>query len=310
MRHWTVAWASVGLLMAVGLPALAQEANLPAEVRAEIVKMGPTLNPTVISKSSELMRPLQAPRSGLPVSKDIAYGSDPLQKLDLYPPQRKSGGPSPIVVFVHGGGFARGDKRGGENVAAYFARHGMLGVTMNYRLTPAATWPAQSLDIGSATAWLRANAGRYGGDPNRIILIGYSSAGGAVASYLFDQSINTPRDGIVGAVLISGVYGYASQSPTAAQYYGGGPTQTAAHQPRAHVNDSKLPLLLVTAEFDDPPRGADTHELAAAICARDSKCPPFLWLAGHNHLTEFHSIDTPDDRLGARIIAFVRTIAK
>ena len=310
MRHRAVAWASVGLLMAVGLPALAQEANLPAEVRAAIVEMGPTLNSTVISKSGELMRPLQAPRDGLPVSKDVAYGPDPLQKLDLYPPQGKSGAPSPIVVYVHGGGFARGDKRSGENIAAYFARHGMLGVTINYRLTPAATWPAQSLDIGSAIAWLRANAGRYGGDPDRIILIGHSSAGGAVASYVLDQSINTPRDGIVGAVLISGVYGYAPQSLTAAQYYGGDPTQTAEHQPRAHVNDSKLPLLLVMAEFDLPRLGTDSHELAAAICARDGKCPPFLWLGGHNHVTEFLSIDTPDDRLGARMLAFVRMVAK
>ena len=60
------------------------------------------------------------------------------------------------MVFVHGGNFTRGDKAGLENIPAYFARHGFLGVTIDYRLTPAVHWPAQSLDLGSAVAWLRA----------------------------------------------------------------------------------------------------------------------------------------------------------
>lgn len=98
--------------------------------------MGAHLNPEIFRKTIALMRPLLADRTGLSLSKDLTYGSDPLQKLDLYAPQGDAAGTAPIVVFVHGGRFSRGDKRFGENVAAYFARHGMLGVTMNYRLAP------------------------------------------------------------------------------------------------------------------------------------------------------------------------------
>jgi acetyl esterase/lipase len=158
------------------------------------------------------MQPLQAPRGDLAVGQDVSYGEDPLQKLDIYAPKGAAAAPRPIVIFVHGGGFTGGDKRVVNNVASYFARHGMVGAAMNFRLAPAATWPAQSLDIGKAVAWLNANAAQYGGDPRRIILIGYSSGAATVASYIFDQSIQTSRDGVVGAVLMSGRRLHGQQS--------------------------------------------------------------------------------------------------
>ena len=82
MNRRTAAWGFSALLMVAGSPAFAQEANLPAEVRAGITEMGPTLNPEVIEKSVKLMAPLRTPRDGLKVTKDIEYGPDPLQKLD------------------------------------------------------------------------------------------------------------------------------------------------------------------------------------------------------------------------------------
>jgi acetyl esterase len=182
----------------------------------------------------------------------------------------------------------------------------MVGVAMNFRLAPAATWPEQSLDIGMAVGWLSANAGQYSGDPHRIILIGYSIGAAAVASYVFDQSIQTTRDGVVGAVLMSG-FGYTGNSPV---YYGDDPAKIAVRQPRAHVNESKLPVFLTTVEFDPPTIGAGTHELAAAICVRDGKCPPFLSLAGLNHPGGVASIDTADDRLGREILSFIEFVAK
>ena len=308
MRRQPATWGLCALLVAFsGAPAAAQLANLPAEVGAAIAEMGPKLNPDVISKSIALMKPLQAPLTGLSVSQDVAYGPDALQKMDLYPPQASATGAAPIVIFVHGGGFTRGDKQGGENIAAYLARHGLLGITINYRLAPTVQWPEQSLDLGNAVAWLKANAAKYGGDPRRVVVIGHSSGGAVVASYVLDSSLKTDRDGVVGAVLLSGVFGYGTSNPA---YYGEDPQKAAERQPRSHVNESKLPLLIVAAEFDPPRIPADGHQLAAAICTRDGKCPPFVWLSGHNHMTEIGSIDTKDDRLGRRILEFVHAVAK
>jgi acetyl esterase/lipase len=287
-------------------PAEAQLTNLPPEVQSAIAEMGVRVDGPTVARTLALLQPLQAPRGDLSVGQDIGYGEDPLQKLDLYAPRGDAAEPRAIVVFVHGGGFTGGDKRVVNNVASYFARHGMLGAAMNFRLAPAATWPEQSLDIGRVVAWLNANARQYGGDPGRIILIGYSSGAATVASYIFDQSIQTTRDGVIGAVLMSG-FGYSGNSPV---YYGDDPAKTAVRQPRALVNESKLPVLLTTVEFDPPTIGAGTHELAAAICARDGKCPPFLSLAGLNHPGGVASIDTADDRLGQEIRRFIQAVAK
>ena len=103
MSRWAAAWAFSALLIIAGAPAFAEEANLPAEVRAALTEMGPTLNPEVIEKSVKLMAPLQAPRDGLKVTKDVEYGSDPLQKLDLYSPKEATAAAAPVILFVHGG---------------------------------------------------------------------------------------------------------------------------------------------------------------------------------------------------------------
>ena len=85
MGYQNANWLFCALITAVcSIPAVAQRANLPADVTSAIADMGPTLSPEVVRKSIELMRPLQAPRDGLAFSKDVAYGPDPLQKMDIY----------------------------------------------------------------------------------------------------------------------------------------------------------------------------------------------------------------------------------
>jgi triacylglycerol lipase len=63
-------------------------------------------------------------------------------------------------------------------------RNGMVGVNMTYRLAPQAKWPAAQEDIGSAIAWIKANAAAQGGDPNRIYLMGHSAGASHVANYM------------------------------------------------------------------------------------------------------------------------------
>jgi acetyl esterase len=294
--------AGLGLaLLLWAFPAAAQSENLPPDVRAAIAAMGPALNADMFAKSLAAMRPLQAPRTGLDVARDVSYGAAPLQKLDLW--RSKDDGPVPIVLFVHSGGFTRGDKNDYDNVPAYFARHGALGVNMNYRLAPQVAFPAETLDVGNAVQWLAANAARYGGDPTRIVLIGHSAGAAIVASYVLDRSIETDRHGVVGAILISGGYVPHEQDVV---YYG---ARMAELVPMAHVN-GKLPLLIAMAEYDPPLLASDSHVLSAALCKRDGICPPFLWLSGHNHMSEIASLDTEDDRLGSEIRAFVHKVAQ
>jgi acetyl esterase len=283
-------------------PATAQLEGLPQSVREGIAALGPTLNPEMVVKSFALMRPLQAPRGDVPEIKDLSYGDDPLQKLDVW--RHNGDAAAPIVLFVHGGGFVRGDKNDYDNVPAYFARHGYLAVNMNYRLAPKVHYPAATEDLGAAVKWLDANAGKYGGDPRRIVVVGHSAGAAIVASYVLDQTIETDRTGVLGAVVVSGTFVPHAQDGV---YYG---SDIAARVPMAHAKDGKLPMLITQTEFDPPVLASDTHILAAAICARDGICPAFLWLSGHNHISEVASLDTRDDRLGSAIRAFVQKVAK
>jgi acetyl esterase len=262
----------------------------------------------VIFKTNALMKPLAParPPASVTVSHDIAYGDDPLQKIDLYQPPHARG--LPIAVFVHGGGFVRGDKSEYANVPTYLSQHGILAVNANYRLAPQIVWPAGSEDVGAIVAFLKKNGARYGGDPERIVLIGHSAGANLVAGYVLDPSLH-PKDGpgIAASVLVSLP---ASRAETIGQrdrvYYSNDPAAFAERAPATHIDESRVPLMLVTAEFDPVALAPDSYELASELCSRDEKCAPFVYVKGHNHISEIGSIGSKDDQLGGALIDFIR----
>jgi acetyl esterase/lipase len=107
-------------------------------------------------------------------ARDVAYGSDPLQKLDVYAPAKGSP-PGPVILFAHGGGWKRGDKKQHGAKGAAYSSHGVLFISTNYRLAPNVMHPKEIQDIAGAFAWTKAHAAEYGGDPNRIYVMGHSA---------------------------------------------------------------------------------------------------------------------------------------
>lgn len=118
---------------------------------------------------------------------NLAYAdnTNPRQSLDLYLPAKRSGTALlPLIVFIHGGGWGRGSKEFGRRRILPFVSSGNYAAAcINYRLTSEAVWPAQIHDAKAAIRWLRARAGHYGLDPDRIAVWG-SSAGGHLALML------------------------------------------------------------------------------------------------------------------------------
>jgi acetyl esterase/lipase len=108
---------------------------------------------------------------------------NPRQTLDLLLPKTpKSDKPLPVVVNIHGGAFRMGDKSMGlREIADLVASGDYAGVTINYRLSGEAIWPAQIHDCKAAIRWIRANAAKYRLDPDRIGVIGASAGGHLVA---------------------------------------------------------------------------------------------------------------------------------
>ncbi len=101
--------------------------------------------------------------------------------LDLYRPSNPNGRPAPVIVFLHGGGWSGGTRTTGPDFRRYFAQDGFAMASIEYRLTPSITFPANVEDVRTAVRWLKANAAAHALDPDRICLWG-TSAGGHLAA--------------------------------------------------------------------------------------------------------------------------------
>lgn len=166
-------------------PAGRTGANDRAEVRREaIALMGRELGPDVLKRCMALFEAEQVALAGSERRlADFAYGERARLKIDLSLPDAAAAAPAAVLLFVHGGGFVRGEKHAADHpfnasVGRFAARHGFIGAVMGYRLAPEHRWPAGGEDVASAVDWLDANVARHGGDPHRIVLLG-TSAGAA-----------------------------------------------------------------------------------------------------------------------------------
>lgn len=111
--------------------------------------------------------------------KNIAYldGGSETHMLDLYRSSATKEG-APVMVFVHGGAWVVGDKREqGRPMMFELAARGWLCVSVNYRLSPKATWPDHIIDVNRAILWVKENIARHGGDPKTVAISGGSAGG-------------------------------------------------------------------------------------------------------------------------------------
>ncbi len=112
------------------------------------------------------------------LSYDPAIGYD--GTFDFYQPLSDSGGTNrPAILAIHGGAWRGGDKAGGEEFARELCPRGFVVFSINYRRSsrPNGTWPAQIEDVQKALRYIRANAARFGIDPERIASLGMSAGG-------------------------------------------------------------------------------------------------------------------------------------
>ena len=145
---------------------------------------------------------------GVNVARDVVFSQvdGHTLRLDAYLPDTWSTG-RPAVVLVHGGGWHGGRRDSLAPAAELFARHGWVAVTIDYRLAPAATYPAAVKDVQAAVRFVRERAARVGVDPARIVLAG-SSAGGNLATLAAMSGKGDHATGarVAGVVSWSGVY--------------------------------------------------------------------------------------------------------
>ncbi|WP_077037456.1 alpha/beta hydrolase [Pelomonas sp. KK5] len=289
--------------------------------RALLREIGPRWADDIEGHRDRVVRtftPLLADRAlpSLAIARDIAYGPHQRQRLDLYRggAAREPGARCPIMAFVHGGAFVRGRKDSSEqvygNVPRLFARHGFVGVNIEYRLAPEAPFPAGPQDLTLAVDWLREHAAGFGGDPRRIVLVGHSAGGAHVASYLCDRRLRPAEPRVAGAVLISARLraDVRPDNPNAAAvraYFGEDERLYEQDSAVSHAQHLNVPALLAVAEHENP--WLDVY--AAEFCHRAGlalgRIPPLICLPDHNHTSIVAHLDSGlDPAFGEALIAF------
>jgi len=302
------------------------DTKLAAEVKrvhAELRGIGAEFDEDVLKRTYELYIPIlqRAPKDGVNVVRNIEYGPDERHRLDVFVPDSPGKGLAPVVMFLHGGGYVGGERSPVpgivyDNVAIFFARSGMVGVNATYRLAPAHRWPSGGEDVGRAVTWLRNNARGFGGDPERIFLVGHSAGATHAATWTFMRELHG-EDGpqVAGVVLISGVYaashpGYGSDPPRPNQfaYYGEETDRWSAMWPFDHVRPGHPPVFIVMSELEPYHFTWPSVALLDALVKCDRKMPAFRVLANHNHVSSALQINSEVDELGSDLVRFIRGI--
>jgi acetyl esterase/lipase len=285
--------------------------NLSKTLADGLAAIGRVIDPP---GTKALYAPLHGPTpdAGVHVERDIQYGPHARNRLDIFTLKPADTTPKPVLIFVHGGGFVRGDKQDPGtpffgNIGAWAARHGLVGVNMTYRLAPEAVWPAGAEDVGAAVRWVRAHIAEYGGNPARIYLMGHSAGATHVTTYVAQPALqDSDGPGLAGLIASSGIYdvGAYPQNPNQDSYFGADRSLYAERSPLSGLTRSALPLLLIHAELDPPPFPQQVEILREAL-TRAGRPPRIVHLAGHNHLSGIYSIGTADTAMSGAILEFI-----
>jgi acetyl esterase/lipase len=300
-------------LSVVALPNVAM-AQMPPDIAAKVAALGRVVDP---ENTGKIYAPLQEkePYHGIKVSRDVKYGDDPRNMLDIFTPEGGAAG-RPVLMFVHGGGMIRGNKHAPgsafyDNIMVFAARHGMVGVNVEYRLAPKSPWPAGNEDLSAAVHFVADHAASYGADPSRIYLMGHSAGATHVASYVSHPEFFGPKgSGLAGAILSSGGYDFTKeddQSEGRIAYFGSDPKLLIQRSAVAGLVETRIPLMISNAELDPPAIAAQSALLKDALCKSEHGCVRSLVLPHHSHMSESYSIGTADTQLSDQILQFIKT---
>ena len=203
--------------------------------------------------------------------KDIQYGDGegtPLL-LDLYLPRERKGA-VPGLIFIHGGSWSHGKRSDYKYYATRFPQMGYAVATLSYRLVPDASFPAAVHDVKCAVRWMRANAEKYGINPDKLAAIG-GSAGGHLAMMLGYSPGVAELEGT------GGHQEYSSAVQAVVNFYG--PVDITLPE---HHNNPTLHAFFGGKTFDEAP---EQYRLASPITHLTKDAPPTLTIHGTDDMT-------------------------
>ncbi|WP_372829839.1 alpha/beta hydrolase [Psychrobacter maritimus] len=246
---------------------------------------------------------------GVGVSKNILYGDEPNQDLDIYYPKpltkaMKSKNVTddnaindsyPMVVFVHGGSWESGSKDEYAFVGQSLAQAGYVTAVINYRKAPEHVYPDYVQDAAQAIAWSYNNAKSLHADPKRLAVIGHSAgafnAVAAVANEDFLAPYGVKPKDIAAVIGIAGPYSYDFRKFSSRTAFGLDATPETV-MPDRQIKGEQPPYLLLTAEKDKIVHVTNTTKMTQALKAAGVKVETGE-IAGASHATSIGAMAPP-----------------
>jgi acetyl esterase/lipase len=299
----------------------------PATMEAEVLVETPALesfsNATMVLPAAGRYwfgtfsgnRIASAPRQDVVLHRDIAYKSGDLtdyererSRLDLYLPGEVAG--FPTVVWFHGGGLTAGDKAEGTQaaIARSLAERGIGVVSVNYRLSPRASFPAYVEDAAASVAWVLDHIEDYGGEPGAVFVSGHSAGGYLAAMVGLDEQYLAAHghglDDLAGLIPISGQMVTHATVRDERGFPSSQPLVDAA-APAYHVRPDAPPFLAIAGSDDLPARPEENRYVVAALQAVEHSDATYLEFEGRNHGTIVTQIPNANDPVARAISEFI-----
>jgi acetyl esterase/lipase len=204
------------------------------------------------------------------VGAGIPYADGERHRLDVYAPEQR-GEAAPVVFFIYGGGWSRGNRSEYEFVGRALAARGFVTVIADYRLVPEVRYPEFLEDSANALRWVQDNIANYGGDPNRLFLSGHSAgAYNAVMlaldpSFFREYGVTMP---VLAVAALSGPYDfYPFEYNEVRDAFGQAPSPEGT-QPINLITSDAPPMYLVTGTSDPIVRMQNTDRFAERLRAQ------------------------------------------
>jgi len=195
-----------GILAAAVFTATLSFSQVPADIAAKLVAMGPNVCPTDTAALYRHFQPT-APYQDVKVTRDIAYGPDPREIMDVFTSE-KGGGNRTVLIFVSGGAGNKIEPvpNGGafyDNIMLWATKNNMVGVNVQRR-GGGGEWNDPAKDISTVIQWVHKNIAMYKGNPNRVFIWSHSAGNPPVGTYLGRPELYGPDGiGVKGAILMS-----------------------------------------------------------------------------------------------------------
>lgn len=260
------------------------------------------------------------------VKRDIPYANPAHERqvLDVYSP--KDAKNRPVVFWIHGGGWQAGDKSNMNEKPQAFLEKGFVFVSTNYRLLPNVEIDAIFRDIAQSIHWVHDHIAEYGGDPNRLLVMGHSAGAQLAALISIDdrylKAEGLSLDIIKGCVPVDGdtydlpamietaetrrrVHGQPQPKFGHREKFGNSPEKHRDYSAVTHVaKDKGIPSFLILYVADHPDNAAQAQRLGAVL--KEAGIPVTVFGAKETNHTRINAeLGRPDDPWTKALFEFV-----